>query len=138
KVEYGGLIVNAGLRLDVYNANDTLYVNVFDPFGEDSPRERTKLYAQLSPRIGVSHPIDTRTVFHFSYGHFFQRPPFNDYGEQIGEAGGSLNTVVNEDDPTVVYVLGNRNLRPQHTTAYEVGIERNFWDFFIFDLTGYY
>jgi outer membrane receptor protein involved in Fe transport len=137
KVEYGGLIVNAGLRLDFYNANDTLYASVFDPFGEDAQRGRTKLYAQLSPRVGVSHPIDTRTVFHFSYGHFFQRPAFNDYGEGNDFVGGSLNTFVVEDTG-LPWVLANRNLRPQHTTAYEVGIERNFWDFFILDATAYY
>lgn len=136
KAEYGNLIVNAGLRLDFYNANDTLYASPFDPFGEDAEREKTKLYAQLSPRIGVAHPIDDRTVLHFSYGHFFQRPPFNDYGEG-GFAGGSLNTFIIEETG-LPWVLSNRNLRPQKTIAFEVGIERNFWDFFILDVTGYY
>lgn len=137
KVEYGGLIVNAGLRLDLYNANDTLYASIFAPFEEGAQRERTRLYAQLSPRLGVSHPIDDRTVLHFSYGHFFQRPAFNDYGEGNDFVGGSLNTFIVEGEGTP-WVLANRNLRPQQTTAVEVGIERNFWDFFILDLTGYY
>ncbi len=137
KVEYGGLIVNAGLRLDFYNANDTLYTNVFDPFGDTADQERTALYAQISPRIGISHPIDSRTVLHFSYGHFFQRPPFNDYGEGNSFVGGSLNTFIIQDTG-LPWVLANRNLRPQRTTAFEIGIERNFWDFFVFDLTGYY
>lgn len=137
KVEYGGLIVNAGLRLDYYNANDTLYTDIFAPFAVDATREKTALYAQLSPRIGVSHPIDSRTVFHFSYGHFFQRPAFNDYGEGNDFVGGSLNTFVVQDTG-LPWVLANRNLRPQKTIAFEVGIERNFWDFFVLDVTGYY
>lgn len=137
KVEFGGLIVNAGLRLDFYNPNDTLYTSVFAPFEEEAGREKTKLYAQLSPRIGVAHPIDSRTVLHFSYGHFFQRPAFNDYGEGTDFVGGSLNTFIVEDTG-LPWVLANRNLRPQKTIAFEVGIERNFWDFFIVDLTGYY
>jgi outer membrane receptor protein involved in Fe transport len=137
KVEYGGLIVNAGLRLDYYNANDTLYTNIFAPFEEEAERERTSLYAQVSPRLGVSHPIDDRTKMHFSYGHFFQRPPFNDYGEGTGFVGGSLNTFTVQDSG-LPWVLANRNLRPQKTIAYEVGIERNFWDFFLVTATGYY
>ena len=137
KVEYGGLIVNAGLRLDFYNANDTLYTDVFAPFEDAGAREKTQLYAQLSPRIGISHPIDAHTVLHFSYGHFFQRPAFNDYGEGNDFVGGSLNTFV-VLDTGLPWVLANRNLRPQETTAFEVGIERNFWDFFVLNATGYY
>ena len=137
KAEYGSLIVNAGLRLDFYNANDTLYTNPFAPFEDDASKESTALYAQISPRIGVAHPIDDRTVLHFSYGHFFQRPPFNDYGEGSSDVLGSLNTFIVEETG-LPWVLANRNLRPQKTIAFEVGIERNFWDFFILDVTGYY
>lgn len=137
KFEFGGLIVNAGLRLDIYNPNDTLYTDIFAPFGEDAQNEETKLYAQLSPRLGVSHPIDENTVLHFSYGHFFQRPSFNDYGEGNDEVFGSLNTFI-VMDTGLPWVLANRELRPRKTVAYEVGIERNFWDFFVIDLTGYY
>jgi outer membrane receptor protein involved in Fe transport len=136
KIEYGGLIVNTGLRLDFYNPNDTLYTNVFNPVGDLDSREPTRLYAQLSPRLGVSHPIDDRTKLHFSYGHFFQRPPFNAYGEGNDGVTGSLNTFLTEDGTP--WVLGNRNLRPQKTIAYEVGLERNFWDFFLARAAGYY
>ena len=137
KFEFGGLVVNAGLRFDFYNPNDTLYASLFDPFGSGSEKPRTKLYAQLSPRLGVSHPIDANTVLHFSYGHFFQRPSFNDYGEGNDEVLGSLNTFIIQDTGQP-WVLANRDLRPRKTIAYEVGIERNFWDFFVIDLTGYY
>ncbi len=137
KFEFGGLIVNAGLRFDFYNANDTLYTDLFGPLEEDAETEQTSLYAQLSPRLGVSHPIDEHTVLHFSYGHFFQRPSFNDYGEGNDEVLGSLNTFIVQDTGQP-WVLANRDLRPRKTVAYEVGIERNFWDFFVIDLTGYY
>jgi outer membrane receptor protein involved in Fe transport len=136
KVEHGGLIVNAGLRLDFYNANDTLYTNVFEPLADPGDREPTQLFAQLSPRLGVSHPIDDRTKLHFSYGHFFQRPPFNAYGEGNDGVTGSLNTFITEDGTP--WVLGNRDLRPQRTVAYEVGVERNFWDVFLLTVNGYY
>jgi outer membrane receptor protein involved in Fe transport len=137
KFEFGGLIVNAGLRFDFYNANDTLYTDLFQPLNEEAEKEETSLYAQLSPRLGVSHPIDENTVLHFSYGHFFQRPAFNDYGEGNDEVLGSLNTFLIEETG-LPWVLANRDLRPRKTVAYEVGIERNFWDFFVIDVTGYY
>ncbi len=141
KVEIGGLITNAGLRMDFYNPNDQVYSDLFEPIlGE---KEDTKLYAQISPRLGVSHPIDENTVLHFSYGHFFQRPSFFDDGEGLGSSvTGTLTTLVVTDDSDetddVAVMLGNRNLRPTKTINYEVGLERNFWDFFVLDVTGFY
>lgn len=135
KFEFLGFVMNAGLRLDFYDPNDTVYADVFDPFG--GPAEDTKLYYQLSPRLGVSHPIDERTVLHFSYGHFFQRPSFGDYGEGNSFVSGSLTTFV-FDDVNSPLLLGNRLLRPRKVVAFEVGIERNLLDFFVIDLTGYY
>lgn len=135
KLEFRGFIMNAGIRLDFYNPNDTVYVDVFNPLGGE--KQDTKLYYQLSPRIGISHPIDEQTVLHFSYGHFFQRPSFGDYGEGGTGVSGSLTTFI-FDDVSAPLLLGNRMLRPTKVVAFEVGIERNFWDFFVLDLTGYY
>lgn len=134
KFEFLGFILNGGLRWDFYNPNDTVFVNPFNPF--EGPKERTRLYSQLSPRLGVSHPIDTKTVLHFSYGHFFQRPSYGDYGE-TGYPAGNLTTVI-VDDTQLPGTIGNRRLRPRKVTSFEVGLERNFWDFFVIDVTGYY
>ncbi|HAV24203.1 MAG TPA: hypothetical protein DCX46_12090 [Bacteroidetes bacterium] len=136
KFEFGGLILNAGLRFDFYNPNDSVYVNPFNPF--NSPSEKTKLFSQLSPRLGIAHPIDDRTVLHFSYGHFFQRGRFADYGEGLSEesALGNLTTLV--DSSRSPLVLGNREMKPQKTVAFEIGIERNFADIFVLDVTGCY
>jgi outer membrane receptor protein involved in Fe transport len=132
KLEFEGLIMNIGLRYDFYNPNDKKYVDPFDPFDvytaalegrEPNPRtEPTSTYSQLSPRVGVSHPISENTVLHFSYGHFFQRAHFGNYGEGINETPGLLNTYIAGDVP---FVLGNRDLIPRKTVAYEVGIEHN-------------
>lgn len=135
KFEFGGLIMNAGLRYDFYNTNDVVYTGLFDPL--NSPTEKTKLFSQLSPRLGISHPIDEKTVLHFSYGHFFQRASFGDYGEGNSQANGSLTTFI-VDGTNTPWVLGNRNIKPEKTIAYEVGIERNFADVFVVDVTGYY
>lgn len=141
KIEFGGLITNAGLRLDFYNPNDEVFKDIFNPLHGE--RESTKLYAQISPRLGVSHPIDENTVLHFSYGHFFQRPSFFDDGEGLGAfVSGSLTTMIITDTlattDDIPVMIGNRNLRPTKTINYEVGIERNFLDFFVLDVTGFY
>ena len=135
KVEYGGLILNGGLRLDFYNPNDSVYQDLFSPL--DGAKAETGTYFQLSPRLGISHPINTETVLHFAYGHFFQRPPFNEYGEGSDDVRGNLNTFIVRDQ-NIPWVLGNRNLEPRKVVSYEVGIERSFWDVLKLDLTGYY
>src|SRR5690606_38926691 len=91
KFEFRGLVLNGGLRWDFYNPNDVVYLDPFNPL--TGPTEPTGFYSQLSPRLGVSHPIDTKTVLHFSYGHFCQRPEYGDYGE-TGYPSGNLTTVV--------------------------------------------
>ncbi|MCB0731765.1 MAG: TonB-dependent receptor [Ignavibacteriae bacterium] len=155
KLEFEGLIVNAGLRYDFYNPNDYIYKNPFDPFGEieafnskteTNPEiEKTSLSGQLSPRLGISHPISENTVLHFSYGHFFQRAPFGNYGEGTGgdaplqDVSGILNSYfVRSDDGSILpYNLGNRNLKPRKTVAYELGIEHNLSGI-VADITAFY
>ncbi len=137
KLEFGGLIANAGLRLDFYDPNEVVFEDLFDPL--NGPTRDAKTFAQLSPRLGISHPIDERTVLHFSYGHFFQRAPFGDTGEgnSPDEQLGSLTTFI-VDDSSSFWVLGNRELEPRKTVAYEVGVERNFADLFVLTVTGFY
>jgi len=76
---------------------------------------------------------------HFSYGHFFQRQSFGDYGEgnQDNEKQGSITTLIIEGE-NFPWVLGNRALKPTKTVAYEVGINRNIADLFVVEFTGYY
>jgi hypothetical protein len=141
KLEFEGLIINAGLRYDLYNANDVVY-DVFDPLGTVSGEEPdptdTKTFGQLSPRLGVSHPISENTVLHFSYGHFFQRANFGDYGEGYAVLG-LLNTFLIDpgNGELIPYNIGNRNLKPRKTVEFELGIEHNFGGI-VADVTAYY
>ena len=98
KIEYEGMVVNAGLRLDYFDANQTVSADIFDPLllhgdnpgntggtgvvgfdpdGTGPAYARTPLRVALSPRLGVSHPITKSTVLHFSFGKFNQRPPWS-------------------------------------------------------------
>lgn len=153
KLEFEGLIMNLGLRYDFYNPNDVVYLDPFDPFDlvaaarenrEPNPKtEPTKISGQLSPRLGISHPISEKAVLHFSYGHFFQRATFGNYGEGYGGEGGEVTGILNTYltypafGDSLPYNLGNRKLKPQKAVAYEVGIERNFGGL-VTDVTAFY
>jgi outer membrane receptor protein involved in Fe transport len=155
KLEFEGLIINLGVRYDFYNPNDKKYLDIYDPFDiytsaqegrEPNPLTvETKTFGQLSPRLGISHPISENNVLHFSYCHFFQRAAFGNYGEGTGgdaegqSVSGILNTYIanpNEEFPAP-YNLGNRDLKPRKTVAYELGIEHNIGGI-VTDVTAYY
>jgi len=146
KLEFEGLVINAGLRFDFYNPNDKKYLDPFDPFGtfglssgeqSDPKTQPTSTFYQLSPRLGISHPISENTVLHFSYGHFFQRANFGDYGEGL-DVSGILNSYIDTTGNfPIPYGLGNRDLKPRKTVAYELGVEHNFGGI-VADVTAFY
>lgn len=107
KMEFGGMILNLGLRYDLFDPNrdwfavtdlpvlalDPLYDPALDPDGDqidengrvqyafenvfDKPRTPSPSFHRLSPRLGVSFPITVGSVLHFNYGHFYQLPPLD-------------------------------------------------------------
>ena len=148
KLEFEGLIMNLGLRYDFYNPNDYVYLDPFDPLNiysasltntvPDPKEKKTATYGQFSPRIGISHPISENTVLHFSYGHFFQRANFGDYGEGY-DVTGILNTYLNKSSGgyPAPFNLGNRLLQPRKTVEYEIGIQHNI-EGMVIDITAFY
>ena len=54
----------------------------------------------LSPRLGISFPITDEGIIHFSYGHFYQLPPFR-----------YLYTNPEFEDIAALPVYGNANLK---------------------------
>ena len=161
-MEFDGLIVNAGLRVDVFDQNRDAPANMFDPlaFQVGSPghdpgepdgfpgtpeRTPTPLRAAVSPRIGISHPITKSSVLHFSYGHFHQRPswskmfgfPVVKYTEDADEARDIFsNTTTYMEEWHGFY--GNPRLGYERTVQYEVGLQQEIADRVRLGLTGYY
>jgi len=148
KLEFEGLIMNLGVRYDFYNPNDYIYLDPFDPLDvygasltnsvPNPQKAKTATYGQLSPRIGISHPISENTVLHFSYGHFFQRANFGDYGEGY-DVTGILDTYFNKSPSgyPAPFNMGNRLLQPRKTVEYEIGIQHNIKGL-VLDLTAFY
>lgn len=123
KIELPYLIINIGLRYDYVNANVEFREKPLDP----NSLIRVKSRSQISPRLGISHPISDRTVLRFSYGHFFQNPNF----ERLFE---NSQYDLNVREP----LFGQPNLDAERTIAYEVGISHQLSDNVAINLTGYY
>ena len=123
KIEFPELIINAGLRFDYMNANVQFRNNPLDPTSVIKVKSRS----QLSPRIGIAHPISDKTKLHFAYGHFFQNPEFRYLYE-------NHQYDLNVREP----IFGQANLDAERTIAYEVGIAHQFSDRIAFDVTAYY
>ncbi|MFH0992418.1 MAG: TonB-dependent receptor [bacterium] len=133
-----GFILNAGVRFDYYNPNGfgggVLYPS--DPIELTDPARRATLSSadkvsahwQVSPRIGISHPITERDKIHFYYGHFFQRPDLRFLYENIKL---DFRFTTNVD-------LGNPRLNPEKTVSYEIGWEHLFSDWVKMGVTGYF
>ena len=145
KMEYEGMIVNAGLRYDLYNPDGNFPKDPFDPLElnddgtiklnkdtykvglpiiKDPVEASTK--HMISPRLGISFPVTDRSKLHFTYGHYYQIPRGDDLYENL-----------NFDMRGAIRRRGNPDLDPERTIAYEVGIIRQFTDDLTIDITGF-
>jgi len=145
KMEFEGMIANVGLRWDVWNSNNYYYLDQFDPFvvrdslgnptlnysSDLAPKVKAKPIARLQPRVGVSFPVSTTTVFHLNYGTFMQRPSFQN-------VLGTNEKMPPPPSPAAVYSLGNPRLRPQVTDQYDIGVMQGLGQGFTLDVSGYY
>ncbi|MBN1561844.1 TonB-dependent receptor, partial [candidate division KSB1 bacterium] len=85
KLETQGFAMNAGLRLDYSDSRTNWWA--IDPYdlyffsskydeSRDYTREKSSPLWQLSPRLGISHPITENSKLFFNYGHFKQMPQY--------------------------------------------------------------
>ncbi|MDP8208271.1 MAG: TonB-dependent receptor [Candidatus Electryonea clarkiae] len=113
KIELDYLVLNAGLRLDYVDPQAEGWA---DPENPTIALEEVEPSTQISPRLGLAHPISDSYTLHFAYGHFFQFPDY-------------VNLFLNSSDlnPDTLSnrmfdAVGNPGLKPQKTVAYEVGL----------------
>ena len=127
KIEYPYLVLNLGLRYDYADPGTEMWEDIKDP---NSPLQPVKPKAQLSPRLGLAYPVTDRAVFHFSYGHFFQNPPY----EVMYKHPDYLDP---EKLPSQLALVGNPRLKAQKTVAYEAGLALGFGEVYSLDITTY-
>ncbi|MEO0081104.1 MAG: TonB-dependent receptor [candidate division WOR-3 bacterium] len=126
RMDFEDLVVRAGLRLDYLDPNSYKRANPTNV--GDTTMIPAMVKYKLSPRLGVSFPITTRTKFRFSYGHFFQTPAYRylyDNTSSTAYARGNQ-------------IIGNPDLAAQQTIAYELGLEQQLSDVTLVDFTAYY
>lgn len=123
KIEFPYLIINLGLRYDYFNANAVFRK---DPLTGDA-LIKVRARTQISPRLGIAHPISDRTKLHFAYGHFFQNPEYQFLFE-------NQQYDLNVREP----LFGQADLDAERTIAYEVGLSHQFSTRIAAHLTAYY
>lgn len=120
KMEFDEMVINFGLRYDYYDPNTTYPSNRRNPLNKIDMGEAYKSYtldaetqSQLSPRLGLSYQLGETALLHFSYGHFFQRPAFENFyvNDQLTYQVTAFSTIT-----------GNPTLKAQKTVQYELGL----------------
>jgi len=137
RMEYAGLIVNLGLRLEFIDRDMQKIADYFYPFRTDtitvtssidpsveSTRARNffnrgddvPMDVFLNPSIGVSHPIGTNGAMYFSYARTHQLLPYTTL-YQFYDGNHSNNRFFTYQDP---------QQDPIRSDNYEVGVQ---WEF---------
>jgi hypothetical protein len=157
RMEYAGLIINMGLRLDGYDfaAND--YANWFAPFADvkdvnggdvrvpvrgtlktiyiggkptqvvDPTSSTVNMRTYLSPRLGVSHPISDKAAMYFSFSQTHQPQPYSQMYANYNDFG----------NPSLP-VVARMNQDPIKSTSYELGVQWAFYQDVSLDINAYY
>jgi outer membrane receptor protein involved in Fe transport len=136
KIELADLVLNIGLRWDYVNANDQRLV---DPYNiaisggllADEALEPTEAHWSISPRLGMSFPVTDKTVFHAQFGKFTQQPEL----QYLYTGWNYLAAQLSQGNQVTV---GNPDLTPVSTTAYELGVGQQIGVNSSVSLTAYY
>jgi outer membrane receptor protein involved in Fe transport len=135
KIEFEGMIMNIGLRLDAFKSNEKAFTDPWSKYytkglNYDSlyyaPGEEPDWKLVFSPRLGISHPITENAKLFFNYGYFYQRGTVENLYTDIRKYTSSL------------VLMSNPDLNFRKTISYELGVEHNVQDLFTYRLTGYY
>jgi outer membrane receptor for ferrienterochelin and colicin len=123
KLELRDFIINAGLRYDYLNSQVVYWEDVINK----DKRVKSSSKTQISPRLGVSHPITENSMIRFNYGYFFQVP---NYIYMYTNLDGDINSGLP--------LVGNPDLKAEKTIAYELGLNHMLNQDLRLDITVYY
>ncbi|HUI28790.1 MAG TPA: TonB-dependent receptor [Candidatus Acidoferrales bacterium] len=141
KLETKEFTMNAGLRLDLSDANYHWWdINPFSTAGSiffQPPDSATlanakfgstpsKMQLDLSPRLGISHPISENAKLFFNYGWFRELPQY----ETIFR--------VSRDENDKMAAYGNPNLILAKTVSYELGVDFSLGEEYLLQGAAYY
>jgi hypothetical protein len=138
RIEYQGIVINAGVRLDGFDTGAQQFGDFFNVSLQETLPSGAVTRTQLrdanvptkwffGPRIGISHPISANAAMHYSWGRFFAPPPFGLIFENYGN-------FANPSLPFVQDVAAD----PPEATAYEIGAQWSFLEDYVVGATAYY
>ncbi len=138
RIEYQGIIINAGVRVDGFDSGAEQFDNFFNVSRQDMLANGSVTRTQLrsakvptkwffGPRVGISHPISANAAMHYSWGRFVSPPAFGLLFENYG----------NFANPSLP-VVQDVGLEPPQATAYEIGAQWSVWDDYVIGATAYY
>lgn len=129
KMEWEGMIVNAGLRFDFwYLGGDYQVAKDTVSYVTYQFNKKDRFQMMISPRLGVSHPISDKDVLRFAYN----------YQNQLPQMQYIFTSKTPEDARYGQVVVGNPTLEPQITVTYEVGLSHQLSEDYVIDMTAYY
>ncbi|HLP15272.1 MAG TPA: TonB-dependent receptor [Bacteroidota bacterium] len=136
KFESKGLTVNIGVRADYSDPRSNWWsVSPYDPTFISYKYSNSAVFAmteakgqlQISPRLGISHPITENSKLYFNYGHYKQMPQYE-----------MAFRVDRRPDHSLVNI-GDPNLTLAKTISYELGYDHQLFDnMFLLQLTAFY
>jgi len=157
KIEYDFLVLNLGVRLDYNTSSTNVKLLKRDENGElvldengnyiyeeqelefwENPRDASSSFVsgkpryQISPRIGISHPVTKDSYVFFNYGHFFMNPIYRNLFLSTGNQGEIVYQL-----GTGVPLLGNPNMSNEKTVQYEIGYKQAIADVWAVELVGW-
>ncbi len=135
KLETKEFTANLGLRLDYYDPRSAWWdINEFDPSffsssfnpNTDFTMEKFKPQWQLSPRLGIAHPISENSKLFFNYGHFREVPQYESLFR------------VERNDQSQMTSFGYPDLILATTISYELGFDQVLFEDFLLQIAAYY
>jgi outer membrane receptor protein involved in Fe transport len=135
KLEAKGFTVNLGLRLDVSDPrSEWLNLSPYDASyfsgnwveTQQYPMEKSTVQWQLSPRLGIAHPVSENSKLFFNYGHFKQTPQYESIFRIQRNAQRQISS------------FGNPNITLAKTISYELGYDHILWEDYLIQLAAFY
>jgi hypothetical protein len=138
RIEYEGIIINAGVRLDGFDVGVDQFDDFFNPFvidtldtGQIARREVRNRDIDIKwfwqPRLGISHPVTENSAMYYSWGKFYTAPSFSTIYENFG-------VFAQESLPSTQDVARD----PSEATAYEMGLQYSPHENYLIDIAAYY
>ncbi len=141
KIEYNDLIINAGLRMDYFDADDRDLKNPANPEVDKDAQmlaeeawEDSGPFIEIQPRLGFSFPTGPQTVFYLQYGKFTQMP---EYGNMYTSTPFTLARQVVRQGYYFMDPVGF-GLEPIRTTNYELGWRQQIAENAALEVTAFY